>query len=342
MTAASPPRNVLFLALAALCWAAGTVVSKQAVAEVPPLTLLPIQLAVSVGFLAVVARARGERLPAGGEGRLLGRLGLLNPGLAYALSLVGLTQISASLSVLLWALEPILILGLAALVLGERLRPAIVVGSAIAIGGLGLVVFDPLASGSALGIGLTVAGVGVCAVYTVAARAWLPGTSDSTLGVVLAQQLYALGLALAVLSGLAVAGWPLIPTSLSAGAAISAAASGLLYYAFAYLFYLSALRAVRASVASAAFYLIPVFGVALGWLIGERLEPVQWLGGAIVVAAVAAIAIRGGRPQPSDAGPVPSEAERGPSEAGLLPVPQPTSASASTQTATTPRSASRS
>jgi probable blue pigment (indigoidine) exporter len=308
-------RNVLFLALAALCWAAGTVVSKQAVAEVPPLTLLPLQLAVSVAFLLVVARVRGVQLPSGRDGRLLGRLGLLNPGLAYALSLVGLTQISASLSVLLWALEPILILGLAALVLSERLRPSIVVASAIAIVGLGLVVFDPLASGSALGIALTAAGVGVCAIYTVAARAWLPGTNDSTLGVVLAQQAYALGLAIAVLAGLALAGWPVLPATVSAGAAISAAASGLLYYAFAYLFYLSALRTVRASVASAAFYLIPVFGVSLGWLAGERLEPVQWVGGAIVVAAVAAIAVRA---------------------AGPLDAAQPSRAAASAQIATTP------
>ena len=50
---------------------------------------------------------------------------LLNPGLAYALSLIGLTMISASASVLIWAIEPILILLLAGLVLGERPGPAI-------------------------------------------------------------------------------------------------------------------------------------------------------------------------------------------------------------------------
>ena len=37
-------RNVAFLVLAAACWGIGTVVSKQAVAEIAPLTLLPIQL----------------------------------------------------------------------------------------------------------------------------------------------------------------------------------------------------------------------------------------------------------------------------------------------------------
>lgn len=288
-------RNAVFLVLAAACWGSGTVVSKQAVAEIPPLTLLPIQLAASVLFLAVVAWARGERLPQGRDGRLLGRLGLLNPGLAYALSLIGLTQITASLSVLLWALEPILILAFAAVALRERVGPLIIVASAVAIGGLVLVLAGPVAAGSALAIALTVAGVAVCAVYTVAARRWLPGTSDSTLGVVLAQQIHALGLAVVVVVGLALAGQTVAPTGLSVAGVASALGSGLLYYAFAYLFYLSALRAVRASIAAASFYLIPVFGVTLGWLVGERLEPIQWLGGIIVVAAVILITTRGTR-----------------------------------------------
>ena len=82
-------RHVLSLVLAAACWGIGTAVSKQAVAEIPPLTLLAAQLAVSLLFLAPVARRRGERMPPGRDGRRLARLGLLNPGLAYALSLLG-------------------------------------------------------------------------------------------------------------------------------------------------------------------------------------------------------------------------------------------------------------
>jgi drug/metabolite transporter (DMT)-like permease len=46
---------------------------------------------------------------------------VLNPGIAYALSLNGLVSITASLAVLLWALEPILILILASVFLGERI-----------------------------------------------------------------------------------------------------------------------------------------------------------------------------------------------------------------------------
>ena len=315
-------RNLALLVLAAACWGIGTVASKQAVAEVAPLTLLPIQLAASVVFLLILTRARGIPLPSGREGRLLGRLGLLNPGLAYALSLVGLAEITASTSVLLWATEPLFILAFAAVVLGERIGIAILAPSAVAIAGLGLVVLDPAAGGSTMGIALTVAGVVVCAVYTVATRRWLLG-SGSTFGVVLAQQLYALGFAVSVMIGLAATGRQMLPTQVSTAGLVSAAASGLLYYAFAYSFYLSALRNVRASVAAASFYLIPVFGVAGGWLAGERLEPVQWLGAILVVVSVAAITIRVARPAEEPAG-------------------QPSSADASTQIALSPSEARRS
>jgi uncharacterized membrane protein len=136
-------RPVAALILAAACWGVGTAISKQALAEIPPLTLLPIQLTVSVLFLGVIARVRGEPLPTGSHGRQLGRLGLLNPGLAYALSLAGLTLITASLSVLLWAIEPVLIVLLAALVLNERPGPVLLGMSALAILGLVLILYEP-------------------------------------------------------------------------------------------------------------------------------------------------------------------------------------------------------
>jgi probable blue pigment (indigoidine) exporter len=66
--------------------------------------------------------------------------------------------------------------------------------------------------------------------------------------------------------------------------------SGVLYYGLAYWLYLSALRDVPASVAAVSFYLIPIFGVAGAFLfLGERLEPSQWVGVAVVLAAILVI-----------------------------------------------------
>lgn len=290
MSPASPSSGALVaLILAAASWGFGTVVSKRAVEEIAPLALLPIQLAASLVALSVLMRWRRIPLRDDGAPALLGRLGLLNPGLAYALSLVGLTQITASLSVLLWAAEPILILLLAAAVLDERVGPTFLVLSAVAAGGMLLVLYEPGTGGSLGGIVLTLAGVGCCAVYTVVSRRFL-GEVESTAPVVLAQQAYALGLALVVAAGSAFLGGGLASSGVSPLGWLSAIGSGVLYYGAAYWFYLGALRRLAASTAAASFYVIPVFGVAGGLLLlGESLSQTQWLGALVILAAVVLI-----------------------------------------------------
>ncbi|MFL5727116.1 MAG: DMT family transporter [Chloroflexota bacterium] len=281
-------RDLLLLILAAASWGVGTVVSKRAVEEIPPFTLLAVQLAASLAALVVLTRASG--IPLRGSPPVLSRLGILNPGIAYALGLAGLTWISASLSVLLWALEPLLILVLAGVFLREGVASRLVALSLIAASGMVLVMFDPAGGGQWPGIVLTLAGIGCCAAYSIIARRFV-GASDSTAQVVVAQQAYALGFALIVVAAVAVLGGDVRPSAISPVGLASAIASGVLYYAAAYWLYLSALRRVPASLAASSFYLIPVFGVAAGaLLLGERLEAVQWLGVTIVAAAIGLIA----------------------------------------------------
>ena len=280
---------VAALIAAAGCWGIGTVVSKQVVDDVAPLTLLPVQLAVSCAFLLVVALVRREPLTWTPPVRRLAALGVLNPGIAYALGLIGLTTITASMSVLLWALEPVVILLLAALVLREHIPPALAVTVAVAIAGVLLVVYQPGASGNAVGITLTLVSIGFCALYTVLTRRLM--LDDSSLTVVLAQQAAALVFAIALASVVELAGgpgWDL--AGLSAGAWLGAGVSGILYYGLGFFFYVAGLRHVPASYAGAFLPLIPVFGIAAGYLVGERLEPRQWLGAVVIVAATAAIA----------------------------------------------------
>jgi probable blue pigment (indigoidine) exporter len=282
---------VAALVAAAACWGLGTVVSKQVVVDVPPLTLLPLQLAASCLLLLVVVLVRGEALMWTPSARRLAALGVLNPGIAYALGLVGLTTITASMSVLLWALEPVAILLLAALVLREQI-PFALVGSVLgAVAGVVLVVYQPGAAGETVGIALTLVSVACCAVYTVLTRRLL--LDDSSLGVVLAQQAAALvfaGILATVVALLGGAGWGL--AGLALGDWVGAALSGVLYYGLGFSFYLAGLRRFPASVAGSFLPLIPVFGIAAGYLIGERLEPRQWLGAAVILAAVTAVATR--------------------------------------------------
>lgn len=291
---------VAALVAAAACWGLGTVVSKQVVDDVSPLSLLPAQLAVSCGLLLVVAVARRERFSWTPAVRRLTALGVLNPGLAYALGLVGLTTITASMYVLLWATEPVAILLLAALVLREHIPTALAVSVAVAVTGVLLVVYQPGATGEVVGMTLTLVSVGFCALYTILTRRLL--LDDSSLTVVLLQQSAALGFAVVLATVVDVAGgsgWDL--AGLSTGTWLGAGVSGVLYYGLGFWFYLTGLRHVPASYAGAFLPLIPVFGLAAGFLVGERLEPRQWLGAVVIVAATAAIASR----QRLAAGPAP-------------------------------------
>ncbi|CCH72502.1 DMT family transporter [Nostocoides australiense] len=157
MPEASASRHAVLVILATACWGGGTVLSKLVLDRgVSPMALLAVELAASsslLGLGALTVGARPRWSPTLGK---LALLGVLNPGTAYALALFGLTSITASLSVLLWATEPILIMGLAALLLRERIAAASLMSVAVAVMGVLLVVFTPGVTGDALGITLTV------------------------------------------------------------------------------------------------------------------------------------------------------------------------------------------
>jgi probable blue pigment (indigoidine) exporter len=294
--------RVQMLIAAAACWGVGTVITKQVLSDIAPLTLLPIQLAASCVFLTLVSRASRTNITWSPQMRRLSGLGILNPGIAYALGLVGLTSISASMSVLLWATEPVLIVLLAVVALREHVPATLAVPLAVAVLGVLLVVYQPGAAGNAVGVALTLAAVSACALYTVLARRLM--LDDASLSIVLVQQAAALGFAvLLVAMGEVVTGRALDIGSLTPQAWLAGAASGVLYYGLAFWFYLSGLRQVPASVAGSFITLVPVFGVAAGYIVGERLSPVQWLGAMVVVVAVAVVALAQGRTDSLDVQP---------------------------------------
>ncbi len=161
------------MTLAAVCWGAGTVMSKGILDYIPPLTLLVVQLIASLTFLWTVIAGQRLSIPLRRETLWLALIGPLNPGLAYTFSLLGLSLTTVSMSALLWAAEPILILGLTWLILRERLTGSLLACSLLAITGVFLVIGVNTSidnSGSFSGNLLILAGVLCCALYTVLTR----------------------------------------------------------------------------------------------------------------------------------------------------------------------------
>lgn len=282
-------RYPLALTGAAASWGLATVIAKNALSEIEPLTLLPIQLAVSVALLTILLLPQRNRLTWPAELRRLGLLGVLNPGIAYALGLLGLTYITASLSVVLWATEPMMILLLAWWVLGDRITKPVTLAAFIALAGVLLIVFEPGAHGQPIGVTLTLLGVVACAIYTVVSRKWM--ATESTLQLVALQQAAALLFALLLLAAATLAGRPTPLTDISMTAWLSAFVSGALYYAAAFWLYLTGLRQVPAAIAGLYINLIPVFGITASYaLLGERLTARQWLGAILIVTTMFVIA----------------------------------------------------
>lgn len=261
----------LSLTLSAALWGVATVISKALLASVPPITFLLIQLVPSVCVLWVLvlatATARWRRLVP------LALLGLLNPGLSYTLSMLGLTKTTASVATLLWASEPALIVVTAA--------GGVFLVSGIVDGG-------ELASGSGYGAVLILGGVLCCALYTVLSRRI--ASSIEPLPAVAIQQTVGLIWAIAI--------WfvgsqddPInAVVALSQRELLGGALSGLMYYAAAFWFYLNALRSVPATTASIFLNLTPVFGVASAYIfLGERLTQIQLVGAVTILLSVLAL-----------------------------------------------------
>jgi drug/metabolite transporter (DMT)-like permease len=246
-----------------------------------------VQLASSVFVIGVALGLQGRALSSP-TWRKDALLGLLNPGLSYMLGLAALAHISASLSVLLWATEPLMIVALAWLFLGERNR-RVLAPVVVASFGVFLVSVVPGSVGTTRAVLLSLAGVAACAIYTAVSRKL--GLADSTAAVIATQQVSALVFAVAVFGAMAIFGRAEFPSDVSAQGWLAAIGSGVLYYAVAFFFYLKGLAKTPASIAGIYLNLIPVFGIAAAFLfLDERLSGRQWFGALLIILAVVHVA----------------------------------------------------
>ena len=294
MSSRLPTHPFLLLVAASAFWGVGTVLSKLALDRgIPPVTLLAVEMGASSTFLLlallVTTRFRPRIALTVDLGRLVA-LGALNPALGYALALFGLVTVSASLAVLVWAIEPVIVVLLAVPLLAERPERRTVALVLVAVAGAVLVLQGPGTSGQLGGIVLTLGAVLACALYTVLTRRML--LDDGSLVVVLGQQVLAFVLVLLALVVGVITGWYATSTPTDAATLGLAAASGVVYYALAYVCYVAALRQVPAAVAVSVLPLIPVWGLAAAFLTGDRLSPAQWLGALVVGLAVLGVALR--------------------------------------------------
>ena len=285
------------LAIASACWGVSVPLSKKAVDVLPPVTLLSMQLLVSIIVLWVAILLRPRKVALDYQPIARADLykaclsGLLQPGLTFMLVTLGLLLTSASEVVLLDAIEPILILAMAAVLLKERLSALQYFCSLGAIVGAVLVILPQIGlsatSWPALtGDALVLAGLCVAAFYVILSRRLISAYDGLHLAAI--QQSAALAfacVALIIASLISVASLPM--AALNGDIIGIVILSGILQFALPFWLYLQALRHMRASTTALFLPIIPLSGVVTAYfLLGEVLAPPQWIGAALIIGTV--------------------------------------------------------
>ena len=246
-----------------------------------PVGVLAVRFALAAAVLLVLARLRGESLPRGRPLRALAALG----GIGYVgMSLcffLALERIPAGLSTLLLYFYPAVVVVLGALLLRDRPRPAVVGCVVAATAGTALTI-GPVTGGQLSGVVLA---LGAALLY---AGFILAGSRISGVGP-LATSATVLSAGTVVLTALALVMQPQLPGRPAAWLALVGVA--LIGTVLAVTAFFAALALLGPSDTAIVSTVEPVVSVGLAALVlGERLSPVQLMGGVAVLLAVATLA----------------------------------------------------
>jgi len=274
----------------AVIWGASVPLTKLGLRDFPPLTLTALRYVIAAPFFVLLLR--GRRLPpprALGTAAGLALVGIVCGQVAQTL---GVRETSASVATVISALIPVLVVVLAAVRLGQPVRPRQAMGLAMAFAGVVLVATgDPRHLASLAGVGAAEArGDALMGLSAVAVAAYY----------VLAIPLVATYSVLTVVALTSLAGAcglvPVAAWELARGAAVHPSAQGvavvlylaLLVTVLGLLIWFGALHRLPARVAAAAQYLQPLVGVgASALLFGDRLGVWFWIGTGCVLLGIA-------------------------------------------------------
>jgi drug/metabolite transporter (DMT)-like permease len=277
------------LALVPVIWGGTFVAGRLLALELPPSVGALLRFVVASAALLVAAVALEGRLPLPTRRQLVATLVLGATGiLAYNLFFLGaLARLPASRSSLIVALNPVLTIAAASLLLGERLGARRWLGVGVALAGVWIVVTrGELAGllGGAIGAGelMMFGAIVAWAAYTLVGRSVLEGLTP------IAATTWATLFGTAMLAVVAAPQLPRVDWgAVSLAASLSVLYLGLLGTAVAFVWYYRAVQVLGPSRTVIFNNLVPVFGAAFGvLLLGEPLSLSMVVGGAVAVAGV--------------------------------------------------------
>lgn len=259
-----------------------------------PVGVLAVRFTLAGAVLLGLARLAGQPLP---RGRRLGLLAALGAG-GYAVQslcyFLALERISAGLTALLLYAHPAMVVALVGVLTRTLPRPV----SLLCVGGASvgtLLTIGPVDGGRTTGILLGLAAAVVYTFYITIGGRITSGSSDH-----LATSATVLLAAAAVYLGLFAATRPALPSSAAAWSALVAVA--LVGTVVAVATFFAALSRLGPADTAVVSTFEPVVSVAVAAVaLGERLGPLQLLGGALVLTCVVVLARTSSAPTSADA-----------------------------------------
>lgn len=269
-------RDLLLTALAPAIWGSTYIVTTELLPQVPPMTVALLR-ALPAGLLLLLA---ARRLPQGIWWLRVFILGALNFSVFWSLLFVSAYRLPGGAAATVGAVQPLVVVFLAAAVLGSAVRPAAVLGALAGLAGVALLVLTPGAALDATGIAAGLAGAVSMACGTVLTRKWRPPVPLRTFA---AWQLTAGGLLLVPVALLADPHWP-APT---AGHLLGLAWLGLVGAALTYVLWFRGIARLEPGVVASLGFLSPVTAILLGWaFLGQTLAGPQIAGVALVLGGI--------------------------------------------------------
>lgn len=270
--------DLALTALAPAVWGSTYLVTTQLLPGWHPLTVALLR-ALPAGLLLLLLV---RRLPAGVWWSRAFVLGSLNFSIFWVALFVSAYRLPGGVAATVGAVQPLVVIVLARLVLGTPVAARGVAAAVAGMGGVAMMVLAPGAALDPLGVLAGLGGAAAMAAGTVMSRRW---STDVPPLVVTAWQMAAGGLLLLPVA-LVLAPVPAAPTAANlAGLAWLGVAGG----AATYVLWFRGIGRLGPTAVAPLGLLSPATAVLLGWLVvGETLTAVQLLGLAIVGASILA------------------------------------------------------
>ncbi|WP_429913000.1 EamA family transporter [Inquilinus limosus] len=259
---------ILTTAIAPAIWGTTYYVTTEFLPQGYPLTVAMLRALPAGLLLLAFVRA----LPTGIWWGRAFILGALNFSIFWALLFVSAYRLPGGVAATLGAVQPLIVIALARLVLGRPVRPLAVLAGIGGMAGIALVVLRPEAALDPVGIAAGLAGIVSLACGTVLSRHWQPPVSSLTFA---AWQLTAGGLLLLPAALLLEPALP-VPTATNL---IGFAWISVIGAAVTYIFWFRGLARIEPSAIASLGLLSPLVATTVGWLLlNQSLTPLQFGG----------------------------------------------------------------